>query len=46
MPMLGAIAAIGLLGGSLMLTPVNGVSTINWARIVSTLGVGGTVAYY
>ncbi|GAB6943908.1 NADH-quinone oxidoreductase subunit 5 family protein [Vulcanisaeta sp. JCM 14467] len=44
MPMLGAIAAIGLLGGSLMLTPVNGVSTINWARIVSTLGVGGTVA--
>ncbi|WP_243678327.1 proton-conducting transporter membrane subunit [Vulcanisaeta distributa] len=44
MPMLGAIAAIGILGGSLILTPVSGVSAINWSRVISTLGIGGTVA--
>ncbi|WP_243666382.1 proton-conducting transporter membrane subunit [Vulcanisaeta sp. JCM 16159] len=44
MPMLGAIAAIGILGGSLILTPVSGVSAINWSHVVSTLGIGGTVA--
>ncbi|ADY02016.1 NADH-quinone oxidoreductase, subunit L [Vulcanisaeta moutnovskia 768-28] len=44
MPMLGAIAAIGILGGSLILTPVNGVSAINWPHVISVLGVGGTVA--
>ncbi len=44
MPMLGAIAAIGILGGSLILTPVSGVSAINWSHVISTLGIGGTVA--
>ncbi len=37
-PMLGAIAAIGLFGGSLEFT------SINWNHIITTLGVGGTVA--
>lgn len=43
-PMLGAIAAIGILGGSLILTPVSGVTAIDWPHVISTLGIGGTVA--
>jgi NADH-quinone oxidoreductase subunit L len=37
MPMLGALAAIGIFGGSL------DFNTINWAHLTSVLGVAGTV---